>query len=71
VTQEGGRLLAQAVGPRDAYAILRSAPVMLKPVSGATFTVPGRYPLTLRFDAAGTLTINPGHWAQTGRRAGH
>jgi len=68
VTQKDGRLFAQAVGQRDAYAIVRAAPVELFAVSDSAFTAPGRYPLTLRFDAGGALTINPGHWAQVGRR---
>jgi len=70
VTQQGGRLFAQAVGRRDAYAITRAAPVELLPAGDTAFTVPNRYPLALRFDPAGTLTINAGHWAQTGRRTG-
>lgn len=68
VTAQGGRLFAQAVGRRDAYAIRRAAPVELQPVSATEFIVPSRYPMTLRFDSAG-LTLNPGHWQQLGAKA--
>lgn len=69
VSVQDGRLVAQADGARDAYAITRAAPTVLTPVSADTFTVPGRYPLVLQFAEDGVLTINPGHWAQVGRRA--
>jgi len=68
ITADGGRLLAQATGARKAYAIGREAPVELLPVTPAEFTVPGRYPLVLRF-GQDRLVINPGHWQQVGRRA--
>lgn len=70
VTAEAGRLYARAAGPRDVYGIGREAAVELQPLAAASeFAVPGRYPLVLRFDAPDGLTINPGHWSQTGRRA--
>lgn len=68
VTVDGDRLMAQATGAQDAYLIGRKAPVELKPVSTGVFTVPGRYPLTLNFEKAGQLVINPGHWQQVGAR---
>jgi L-aminopeptidase/D-esterase-like protein len=68
VTSQGAKLFAQATGARDAYAIGRKQKTELLPVSTGEFTVPGRYPLVLRFDPAGTLTVNPGHWAQIGSR---
>lgn len=67
VSARDGRLLAQAVGPRPAYAIGRDAPVALQPVAADEFTVPGRYPLVLHFDGD-RLVINPGHWQQIGTR---
>lgn len=68
ISADGDRLTALAVGERDAYAIDREDPVTLEPVSERTFTVPGRYPLTLQFSGEGELVINPGHWQQVGRR---
>ena len=35
------------------------------PVAQGDFTVPGRYPLNVRF-ADGKLILNPGHWEQIG-----
>lgn len=64
VSQKDGRLYAQAVGNRPAFAIGKDAPVELLPVSENLFTVPDRYPLALQFDEADGLTINPGHWEQ-------
>jgi L-aminopeptidase/D-esterase-like protein len=63
-----GTLQAQATGNRDAYAIGRTAPVLLEPVTPDRFTVPGRYPLVLEFRPPDQLVINPGHWQQTGLR---
>jgi len=68
VTVEGGKLRALASGPRSVYAIGRDTAVTLQPLTATDFTVPGRYPMTLRFDHSGTLVINPGHWEQIGRR---
>lgn len=65
VSEQGGKLVAQATGARDAFAIKKQAPVELLPVAKGDFTVPGRYPLNVRF-ADGTLILNPGHWQQTG-----
>lgn len=70
VTAEGGRLFALATGERKAYAIGREVPVELLPVTHSEFSVPGRYPLVLRFEARDRLVINPGHWQQVGRRVG-
>lgn len=68
ITADGNKLQAQATGARDVFAIGRNTPVELRPVSASEFTVPGRYPLTLKFDEAGRLVLNPGHWAQVGTR---
>ena len=68
VTENNGKLYAHASGARDAYAIPRRGKVALVPVSQNTFMIPGRYPLTLKFDGPGILVINPGHWAQVGMR---
>jgi len=70
VTTDGSRLYARAAGERKAYAIPRENRVELLPVTHATFTVPGRYPLVLDFGTPGKLVINPGHWQQTGTRTG-
>jgi len=68
VSVDGNRLLAQATGKRKAYAIPLEVPIELLPVSRTTFTVLGRYPLTLSFVESGRLVVNPGHWQQTGVR---
>ncbi len=68
IVADGGRLMARATGARKAYAIGREEPVELLPVTPAEFTIPGRYPLTLRFEEPDRLVINPGHWQQVGRR---
>src|SRR5207244_520297 len=65
VSAEGGKLYAQATGARDVYAIPRKDRVELQPTASSDFTLPGRYPLLLRFEAPDRLVINPGHWAQT------
>jgi L-aminopeptidase/D-esterase-like protein len=65
---DGSRLTAIAAGARPVYAIGRETPIELQPVSPTDFRVPGRYPLTLRFDGAGTLLVNPGHWQQSAAR---
>lgn len=70
VTHQGNKLFARATGLRDVYAIGRKDRVALQPLSEREFTVPGRYPLTLRFASDGRLVINPGHWEQTGVREG-
>lgn len=69
VTAEGDTLFAQATGARAAFAIGKEK-TELKPVSATDFMVPGRYPLTLRFDESGRLVLNPGHWQQVGTRQG-
>jgi L-aminopeptidase/D-esterase-like protein len=70
VSFEGGKLMAQATGARDAFAIKKAAPVELQPVAQGDFAVPGRYPLNLRF-ADGKLILNPGHWQQIGAKSAH
>jgi hypothetical protein len=67
VKTDHDKLFAQATGKRPAYAIGKDSPVELQPVSSTDFVVPGRYPLTLRFNGA-RLVINPGHWEQIGQR---
>lgn len=71
ITAKGGKLFAQATGERDAYAIKRSEPVELVPVSDSldrfTIASQGRYPLVLDF-STGSLVINPGPWAQVSTR---
>jgi L-aminopeptidase/D-esterase-like protein len=70
VTAVGDTLFAQATGARDAYAIGKEERTELTPVSATDFMVPGRYPLTLRFEESGRLVVNPGHWQQLGTRQG-
>lgn len=67
VTTQDGKVFAQATGARDAFTIKREAPVELLPVAQGDFTVPGRYPLNVRF-ADGRLILNPGHWQQMGSK---
>jgi len=67
VAVENGRLLGRATGQRNVFAIKREAPVELVAVSDSEFTVPGRYPLTLRFERD-RVVINPGRWQQVGAR---
>lgn len=69
VTAQADRLYAQAIGSRDAFAIKRDVPTELLPVEASMFTVPWRYPLTVRFEGD-RLIFNPGHWQQTGVRRG-
>ena len=69
ISEQEGKLYAQAVGERDAYAISRKQPVELQALSGAEFTAPSRYPLLLKFENDGRLVVNPGHWQQVGTRA--
>jgi L-aminopeptidase/D-esterase-like protein len=68
VSVSDGKLLAQATGGRDAFAIGKTRETTLLPVTATRFTVPGRYPLVLDFSTANTLVINPGHWRQVGAR---
>jgi hypothetical protein len=68
VTNEGGKLYAQATGQRKAFAIATDAKTELQPLDNGEYFVPGRYPLVLDFKAAGQLVINPGQWQQTGKR---
>lgn len=71
VTAQGGKLMAQATGARDAFGIRRQAATELLPVAPADFTVPGRYVTNARFAADGKLILNPGHWQQVGSRTAH
>jgi len=72
ITSSGGQLQARATGARDVYGIGRDKAVLLVPArredKRLLFTVPGRYPLNLRFDTDGTLVLNPGTWQQVGHR---
>ncbi len=68
VSLEASRLRAVAAGARPVYAIGRAATVDLQPLAPTDFVVPGRYPLTLRFDGGGRIIVNPGHWQQLGVR---
>ncbi|WP_292649096.1 P1 family peptidase [Mesorhizobium sp.] len=62
------RLFALATGERAVYAIGKEDPVELKPAIAGQFMVPGRYPLTFKFDGPDCLIVNPGHWQQIGTR---
>ena len=68
IASDGSQLMAQAVGAQPVYAIGRTAATVLQAVGRSEFRVPGRYPLSLRFDGAGSVVVNPGHWQQTGER---
>lgn len=69
VTAANGVLQAQASGKRAIFAIGRDVPAILRPTGEpGLFTVPGRYPLSLKFDGKGTLVVNPGPWAQQGKK---
>jgi L-aminopeptidase/D-esterase-like protein len=68
ITEDEGKLYAKATGSRDVYAIPGDSAVELLPVSSRDFTVPGRYPLLLRFEEGGGVMVNPGHWQQHGER---
>lgn len=68
ITIDSGKLFAQATGARDAFAIRRNARVELLPVAADEFTVPGRYPLTVKFAGSEQVVLNPGRWEQVGRR---
>ncbi|HUO79846.1 MAG TPA: P1 family peptidase [Steroidobacteraceae bacterium] len=68
IAADGPRLTAIAAGPLAVYAIGGGAPTALEPAGGTQFRVPGRYPLSLRFDGPSTVVVNPGHWQQTGTR---
>jgi L-aminopeptidase/D-esterase-like protein len=70
VTVSEGRLFAQASGVRNVYAIGTSTPVELWPVSARIYTVPGRYPFSIRFSPPDRMVLNPGHWQQVGLRKG-
>jgi L-aminopeptidase/D-esterase-like protein len=70
ISTQNGKLYAQGVGERDAYAIKRDQPLELQARSGAEFTAPSRYPLLLKFEQDGRLVVNPGHWEQVGKRTG-
>jgi hypothetical protein len=62
------RLIRSRLRERDGRAVPeREAPVELMPVSDSEFAVPGRYPLTLRFERD-RVVINPGRWQQVGVR---
>ena len=71
VTTQGGKLLAQATGARDAFGIKKQTAVELLPVSAGDFNVPGRYVTNVRFSDDGRLILNPGHWEQIGTRTAH
>ncbi len=68
ISTKGKSLYAQATGKRDIFTIGRDKKTELIPISKTDFMVPGRYPLTLRFEADNQLIINPGHWQQVGKR---
>ena len=68
ISAQGDKLMAQATGARDAFGIKKQAATELLPVAPGDFTVPGRYPLNVRFGADGQLILNPGHWQQIGTR---
>lgn len=67
VVTRDARVFAQATGARDAFSIRRNAQAELLPVAPGLFTVPGRYPLTVKFEQD-RVVLNPGRWQQVGLR---
>ena len=70
VTARRDKLFAKAVGERKAYNIGKDEKTELLPTANGDFVVPGRYPHTVRFSENGEMIMNPGHWAQYGKRKG-
>jgi len=68
VTATEGKWFARASGKVPVFSIGKDHAVELQASSENEFTVPGRYPLVLRFDSPGQLVLNPGHWQQLGTR---
>ena len=71
VSVRGGHLYGQATGRYPVFAIPQDKAVELLPVTKTDFTVPGRYPLLVRFDGKGGVIVNPGQWQQLGQRDSH
>ena len=68
ITTDGGKVFAQTMGKRPAFAIKPEVAVELTPTSRTDFVVKDRYPLTLSFAKRDQLVINAGHWQQIGTR---
>jgi L-aminopeptidase/D-esterase-like protein len=66
VAKDGQSLTGRATGKRESRAFKHDGATKLAWVADADFTVPGRYPVLLRFGKDGELTVNPGHWEQVG-----
>jgi len=66
VAKDGQSLTGQASGKRESRAFKHDAATKLAWVASLDLTVPGRYPVLLRFGKDGQLTVNPGHWEQVG-----
>ncbi|MBV7255293.1 P1 family peptidase [Pacificimonas sp. WHA3] len=69
VWHDGGQIYAQSRGPHPVFAIAADTPTQLLSVGKGLFTVPGRYPFAIQF-SKDQAVINPGRWAQIGKRTG-
>jgi len=67
VSSKNGRLYARASGNKSVYGITVDKKTELFMTEAGSLTVPGRYPLVMKFDSTGVL-INPGRWQQLGKR---
>lgn len=67
VTRKGKSLFAKAVGGREVFSIKTDTDTQLHAVSGDTFMVKSRLPLTFKFSGE-QLILNPGQWQQTGKK---
>jgi L-aminopeptidase/D-esterase-like protein len=68
ISMVGEELFARATGSTKVFAIDKHSPTKLQVISDRDFSVPGRYPLLLRFESEGKLILNPGHWEQVGKK---
>ncbi|MER9965027.1 P1 family peptidase [Mesorhizobium sp. M0045] len=58
VTNQDGEVVASYRDPKWPESL---------PAIAGQFVVPGRHPLTLKFDGADRLIVNPGHWRRSAR----
>ncbi|MEM8985323.1 MAG: P1 family peptidase [Pseudomonadota bacterium] len=67
VAYRRGKLVARASGSRDVFSIDKKSWTQLHPLPDGRYVVPERYPFVIVFEDD-RMKINPGRWAQTGRR---
>jgi L-aminopeptidase/D-esterase-like protein len=68
VSSRDGKLFGQAIGKYPVFLVGKDSPTELLRAAKDLFMVPGRYPMSLRFDTAG-IVINPGPWQQSAARS--